>query len=146
MIELTVVLAMLAILAGMAMPSFIGYVANASLREAGHVLLTDALFAQSEAIKRNAIVRVSVAGNSVTVTDRTAVPPTTLRQHPLPADVTADTATVDFGSQGWPSDLKDRTIALGRTSVACSDAVQCPALRIEGGGAVRLCGNKADCS
>jgi type IV fimbrial biogenesis protein FimT len=146
LIELAVVLAMLAITAAIALPAFAGYLANAQLREAGNMLLSDVLFAQSEAIKRNGIVRVSIAGNGITVSDRTTATSATLRQHPLPGDVTAENATIDFASQGWTNDLLDRTIALGRPSVACGDAVRCPALRVEAGGAVRLCGDKRNCS
>ena len=60
LIELMVSLAIAAILTMAAAPSFKDYLANSRLRENGNVIYMQMLFAQSEAIKRNTTVRVSV--------------------------------------------------------------------------------------
>ena len=58
LIELMVGLVITAVLLGMAAPFFGDYVTNSRLREGGNGLMAEALYAQSEALKRNGVVRL----------------------------------------------------------------------------------------
>ena len=103
------------------------------------------LAAQSEAIKRNRVVRLSTAGTAVQVIDLTdPANPVVLRTRELASGVAVATASVDFGSQGWPSNLTAVAINLSSTVVSCSSDHRCPGLRVEAGGAIKLCGNYLD--
>jgi type IV fimbrial biogenesis protein FimT len=143
LVELMVGLAVLAILVAAAAPFMGDLVANARLRESGNLLFGEALMAQSEAIKRNTRVRVSTAGNSVQVLDMTVpAAPVVLRQRTLTGDVLAPTATFDFGPEGRPSPFGTAVaINLSASGGTCSTELRCPGLRVDAGGAVRLCGN-----
>ena len=70
LIELMVGLTIAAFLLMAAAPFFGDYIRNSRLREAGNALLGEALFAQSEAIKRNTTVRLSTSGATLQVIDR----------------------------------------------------------------------------
>lgn len=149
MMEVVVVLAIVGILTAAGAPSFVEYLSNSRLREAGNTLLTEVLYAQSEAIKRNGVVRVVVtAAGAVTTTDRSAeAAGGTLRSKNLP-DGVAPTATntLDFGSNGRPTPLgTDYTLELNRSGQTCSATLRCPAIKVDGGGAVRLCSDKLHC-
>lgn len=149
LIELLIAMAITALLLAAATPMFGDYMANARLRSAGESLRTDALFAQSEAIKRNGTVRLVASGSTLTVTDRSETGlSSTLRTTTLPNGVTVDTATtLDFGSAGRPAPFgTEVTVSVGATGVTCSADYRCPALRVEAGGAVRLCTQKESCS
>lgn len=148
LVELMVALAIAALLVTAAAPFFADYGANSRLRESGNTVYTEALLAQSEAIKRNRVVRLSTSGTAVQVIDLTdPANPVVLRTRSLAAGVTVATATVDFGSQGWPTNLTAVAINLSSTTATCSDEYRCPGLRVEAGGAIRLCGNQlVNCS
>ena len=92
------------VLAATAGPYLGDYVTNSRLREAGNLLLTETLMAQSEAIKRNTTIRLSTDGQAVQVLDMT-VPgaPVVLRERTLPAPVAAPAATLDFAGEGRPT-------------------------------------------
>ncbi len=145
LIELMVGLTISALLALTAAPYFGDYLANSRLREGGHLVLTEALVAQSEAIKRNRTVQMTVNGSTVQVLDmEDPVNPALLREREIPGGVSAAAAaTLDFGSQGWllpfPSSA---SINLTKSGVTCSDDLRCPGLRIDIGGAIKLCGNQ----
>jgi type IV fimbrial biogenesis protein FimT len=143
LIELMVALTIGALLLVMGVPFFGDYVRNARLRESGNTLLSEALFAQSEAIKRNAAVRLSSNGATLQVIDRSDPNnEVVLRERTLASDVSAAVATVDFGSEGRPLPFgTSGSINLSMAGVACSDDTRCPGLRIDAGGATRLCGN-----
>lgn len=132
-----------AILLMAAVPFFGEYVRNSRLREAGNVLLGEALFAQSEAIKRNTTVRLSTNAATVQVIDRSDVnAEVVLHERTLSGDVTAPAATLDFGSEGRPTPFgTSGSINLSVAGFACSDDTRCPGLRVDAGGATRLCGN-----
>lgn len=125
-----------------AAPYFGDYIANSRLREAGNVLYGEALAAQSEAVKRNTTVRLETNGATVLVIDR-SVPatPVTLRTRTLANGVSAAAATIDFGGEGRPVGFAAGSVDLSMSGVTCSSDYRCPGLRVEGGGAVRLCGN-----
>ncbi len=141
LIELMVGLAIGAMLMATAAPFYGDYVANSRLREAGNALFGEAMYAQSEAIKRNATVRVTVSGANVTTRDLSAAKDMRTIAMPSPTSVAA-AATFDIGSDGRPTPfgtaVSVNVVASGTT---CSADRRCPGLRVDAGGAVRLCGN-----
>jgi len=147
LIELMIGLAISALLAMTAAPFMGDYITNSRLREAGNLLLGETLIAQSEAVKRNTRVRVSTSGSSVQVLDMTVpADPTVLRTRTLPPTTTLPAATLDFGSEGRPTPFgTSGSIDLSSSSVLCSSDLRCPGLRVDAGGAVRLCGDKTSC-
>ena len=145
LVELLVAFAIAALLVVSAAPYFADYGANSRLRESGNTVYAEALAARSEAIKRNRVVRLSTSGSTVQVIDQTdPVNPVVLRTRALADGVTMVTATVDFGSQGWPTNLTAVAINLSSSNVSCSADYRCPGLRVEAGGAIRLCANQLD--
>lgn len=147
LVELMIALVIGVLLITAAAPSLSDYINNSRLREGGHLLLTEALTAQSEAIKRNAVVRLATSGSQVQVIDR-SVPatPVTLRTRTAAPGVGFETKNIDFDAQGRVTPLADQSIDLDSTAVTCSSEQRCPRLRIDGGGGVRLCGDKLSCS
>ena len=143
LIELMVGLTIGALLMMMGVPFFGDYMRNSRLREAGNLLLGESLFAQSEAIKRNTTVRLSTNGATLQVIDRSDInAEVVLRERQMTGDVVAPAATLDFGSEGRPTPFPTSgSINLSMTGVACSDDNRCPGLRVDAGGATRLCGN-----
>lgn len=148
LIEIVIALAIMALLLVMVAPFFGDYIINSRLREGGHVLVSEALFAQSEAIKRNGNVRLTLSGGTLQVIDRTTGADVPVRSRVLPDRVVvAAEATVDFGSRGFPLPFPtDTTVELGAVGVSCSSEHRCPALRLEPGGAIRLCGDRTHCT
>lgn len=149
LIELMATLAIGAILLGMAAPYLRDYMTNTRLREGGNALLAEALYAQAEAIKRNATTRLTVDGSVLEVRDMGTGggTGTVLRTRQLADEVGASaTAQIDFGSRGTPLPFGTAVaIDLVKTGVTCSAELRCPGLRVDGGGGVRLCGNQLDC-
>lgn len=148
MIELMVTIAVLAILAAQAAPYMGDMIANSRLRESGNLLLTETLIAQSEAIKRNNVVRLAITATTVQVLDMAnAGAPVVLRTSTLPHGVTSAVSTVDFSAEGRPNPFGTAvSVDLSSVNGACSADLRCPGLRIDAGGAVRLCGNQLSCS
>ncbi len=148
LIELMVGLTIASLLVALGTPFFGDYIANARLREGGTTLLAEALFAQSEAIKRNGIVRVDINVAAVNVVDRSEGANTILRSRTLPDGVSADAATtIDFGGEGRPAPFPSTAaVDLSKSGVSCSAEYRCPSLRVEAGGGIRLCGNKSSCN
>lgn len=145
LVELMVALAVAALLMVTASPYFGDYGVNSRLRESGHTLYAEALIAQSEAIKRNRVVRLAASSGTVQVIDLTdPARPVVLRTRSLADGVRAPATVVDFGSQGWPTDLTGAAIDLSHVTASCSADNRCPGLRVEAGGAIRLCGNHLD--
>lgn len=140
LIELMVALAIAAMLAVAAAPSFSEYLANSRLRENANVLYAQTLLAQSEAIKRNTVVRVEVTAAAIVVSDRDdPVNPVTLRTVPLTHGIAATVATLDFGGEGRPVGFATAAFNFSHPSLTCSAAVRCPGLRVDSGGGLRLC-------
>jgi len=140
------VLVFLAITATLVTPFLSDYIANSRLRESGNSLMAEALFAQSEAIKRNGQVRLSVTAGGTQVIDMTGAAPVVIRDRLFPDRIAAEVVTVDFGSDGMTRPRgTDATVDIGGTSVTCSEEYRCPRLQIDAGGALRLCANKLSC-
>jgi type IV fimbrial biogenesis protein FimT len=147
MIEVVVVLAIAAVGAAAALPYLRDYGVNARLREAGNALLTEAMAAQSEAIKRNGLVQLVVNDNLVWLID-SANPGVQLRTRSLGAGLSATNATVSFGGTGAQAPLNTAvpvTLAVSMSGVECGDDIRCPALVVQVGGGMRLCANKNAC-
>lgn len=151
LVELMIAVTIAGLLAAAAAPHLGDYINNSRLRDSGHALQAEALFAQSEAVKRNRIVRLVTSGATIQVLEAQDTTATTLlRERTLAAGVTAATATVDFSPRGY---TVDRSVApsvefvaaaidLAMTGVTCSAEQRCPGLRVDAGGGIRLCGNK----
>jgi type IV fimbrial biogenesis protein FimT len=151
LIEVMTVLVIVAILAMMAAPGFVDYIANSRLRESGNVVLAQALLARSEAIKRNTRVRLTTTGNQVEIADiRDAANPVVLTTITLTDAVTASVATIRFNGEGRSIDAGGNMIGgsvdFSTTTAACSSDIRCPGLRVDGGGSVRLCGDRLNCT
>jgi type IV fimbrial biogenesis protein FimT len=147
LIELMVSVSVAGILLITGLPYFGEYVSNSRLREGGNSLLTDTLYAQSEAIKRNGDVAVVLTNTSLQVIDRSTGVDNVLRTRTLPDGVSAGNSTLTFGSSGRPAPFgTEYTVSMSMSGVTCSDEHRCPALRVEGGGAIRLCGDKFNCT
>jgi type IV fimbrial biogenesis protein FimT len=147
LIELMVAIAIGCLLMAVAAPYFTDYLVNSRLRESGNSMLADALYAQNEAIKRNGTVRLQVEGSTIQVVDRSGPAEVTLRRRVLPGDVVVDeAAAVDFGSLGRPVPLgAEHIVNMGTGRVPCDATLRCPALRVEAGGAIRLCNDRSAC-
>jgi len=66
LIELMITVAVISILASIAAPSFLEILENRKLKGAGDNLFADMIFAKTEAIKRNEVIRVSATGTGAT--------------------------------------------------------------------------------
>ncbi len=142
LIELMVAFTIMGLLTLAAAPYFSEYGINARLRESGNTLFAEALFAQSEAIKRNNEVRLVTVAGIITVSDmRDPANPVELRTRSLGIGVGAENRLVTFSSQGSTALLTAAAINLSHVLIACSGDHRCPGLRVDAGGAIRLCGN-----
>lgn len=140
LIELMMSLAITAILAVTAAPFLGDYLANSRLREAGNTLYAEALFAQSEAQKRNTRVRVELTGSAVRTLDMSVAGGELLRQFNLASPVAAAAdVNLDFASNGRPVAAAALAANLVMPGSTCSTERRCPGLRVDAGGAVRLC-------
>lgn len=140
LIELMVGIAIAALLALSAGPFFADYNANSRLRESGHLLYSEALAAQSEAIKRNGTVRLSTNGSTVQVIDQAPATPVVLRERVFATGIAAAVSTVDFGAEGLPTPFGTAgSVNITMSGVTCSSEYRCPGLRVDAGGAIRLC-------
>ena len=147
LVELMVALAIAAMLAVAAAPAFTEYLANSRLRENGNTLYAMTLLAQSEAIKRNAVVRVAVADGEITVSSLDDPDnPELLRSVAFTHGIAAEDAEIDFGGEGRPVDFAAASVNLSHPSETCSSEIRCPGLRVDGGGGVRLCGDHTRCA
>ena len=144
LIEAMVVVAILGLLIASGAPMMADYVANSRLREGGHLLLGEALMAQSEAVKRNVSTRLNTSGDEVQVYDLTnPANPVLLRSRRVTSPVSMPVASVTFGSDGRPSPFGTTgSINLSLAGSTCSADIRCPGLRVDAGGAVRLCPNQ----
>ena len=142
LIELMVAFSIVGLLTLAAAPFFSEYGINARLRESGNTLFAETLLAQSEAIKRNNEVRLVTVAGVITVTDMgDPANPVVLRTRSMGIGVSAENRLVTFSSQGSTANLTASAINLVHVLVACSSDHRCPGLRVDAGGAIRLCSN-----
>jgi type IV fimbrial biogenesis protein FimT len=146
LVELMIALVIAALLAAAAAPNFGNFLTNARLREGGTLLQTELLMAQSEAIKRNGRVRVALSGAAIRLHDLTTGTPVLLRERVAGGGVTFPEMEVVFSSDGRTTPLADVAIDVAATGVVCSSDTRCPGLRVDGGGAVRLCADQLSCT
>ena len=141
LVELMVGLTIAGLLAITAMPHFADYSQNARLREGGHLLLAEAMAAQSEAIKRNSRMRLSASIATVQLLDLADLTlPVLVRERSLSSGLSAETASIDFGSDGRTLPFGTvGAIDLSITGMSCSSDLRCPGLRVDAGGTARLC-------
>jgi len=66
LIELLITVVIMGVLVSLAVPSFFGILEDRKLKGAGENLFVDLMYAKSEAIKRNEVVRVSATGTGAT--------------------------------------------------------------------------------
>jgi type IV fimbrial biogenesis protein FimT len=153
MVEVVVVLAIAAVGAGVAAPYYRDYSTNAVLREAGMALLSEAMAAQSEAIKRNGPVRLVVSNSSsnngsiLSVVD-SANPDTPLRTRPLGRNLFGTNTTITFGGSGALAPLGAAVpglVEVSMNNVTCSTELRCPALVVQVGGGMKWCKDRNAC-
>lgn len=151
MVEVLVALAIFSLLAMAATPFFTDYMANSRLREGGNALLSESLYAQAEAVKRNRNVTFTMVGGGsllrVTTTDDNNAD-LVLRERRIPEGLSGGGADIDltFGPQGRPVPFGTAvSINLTLSGFTCSNDVRCPGLRVDGGGGMRLCTNTNNC-
>ena len=97
--------------------------------------------AQSEAIKRNSRMRLSASSSTVQLLDLADLTqPVLVRESSLSNGLTAETASIDFGSDGRTLPFGTvGAIDLSITGMTCSSDLRCPGLRVDAGGTTRLC-------
>lgn len=149
LIELVVSLAIGIFLMSMAAPALSDFWLNHQLRAAGDALLGEALYARTEAIKRNVPTRLVINGADLSVRDMSnGVDGVLIRQRRLADGMSASgSAQVDFDSRGILLPLGTEAAAdIGKTGLTCSADFRCPGLRVDGGGNMRLCADKLACT
>ena len=140
LIEVTVVISIIALLATAAMPPLVNYMINSRLREAANGVLTLAIWARSEAIKRNATTTLQLSGGNYQVSTADGAATTVLRNSPLPNSVKAADFAASFDSSGRMTPFGTQmTLVLSAPNQVCSDDIRCPAVLLEAGGAVSIC-------
>ncbi len=111
-VEVVMVMVMVAVLATLAGTPFRDFMIQQNIRNASFELMSDLIFARSEAVKRNTSVTISKVGtwtNGWTV----AAGATTLRQHPAFTSnitITMASASVDFLLSGRASTVASFTV------------------------------------
>lgn len=148
LIETLVSLSIFGLLAMAAVPVFHDYLANSKLREGGNALLSEALYAQAEAVKRNGPVRLTVLGNSATLSLLDVQNNVELRRRRMPDGLSAggNDLSVTFSASGRPAPFGTAVnINLRLDNFTCSADIRCPGLRVDGGGGMQLCKNTQSC-
>ena len=121
LIESVIVVSMVAVFATLAGPRFGDFMIQQGIRNAAFDLMSDLTFARSEAVKRNATVKISNAG-TWTAGWTIAAGATTLRQHPALSPnvtLTLGSSSLDFNLNGRASTAASFTIddAGGRATI-----------------------------
>ncbi|MGE6528926.1 pilus assembly FimT family protein [Pseudomonas sp. NPDC077382] len=122
LMELMVVIALIAIIAGIAVPNYQSSMQNTRLTSARNSLVGALQMARSEAITRSITVTVTTVGATWVVNDGTE----DIRVIDIPNGVAADNIAVTFQTNGRPQttatiDIGGRDVtlnALGRASIA----------------------------
>ncbi|MGG6259270.1 GspH/FimT family pseudopilin [Stutzerimonas stutzeri] len=121
LIELMIAIALIAIIAGIAIPNYRSSMQNTRETSARNSLVGALQLARSEAITRNITVTVTTAGSTWVINDGTD----DIRVIEIPDGVAADNVAVTFQANGRPQatatiDIAGRDVrlnALGRASI-----------------------------
>jgi type IV fimbrial biogenesis protein FimT len=140
LIELMVCVAIVAILTAIAMPNFAVVVENSQVRSTADQLRDTVMRARQEALKRNAPVRVSSAGNVITLAVPVfgANPAVQIMQFISQANV-ADAAVTLNGSGRANDDVTFSITSPGYACKANAGPIDCYNVQVFAGGAVRMC-------
>ena len=137
LIELMVTVTIAGLLLVAGLPAFADYIANSQLREGANQIVSGALFARSEAIKRNGSVMVTVTSQRLVIAQADGTP---LRSLELPTRVRTSAFAATFDSTGRPSPFgTDIVVNVSANDRPCSSDLRCPAVHFEPGGAIVLC-------
>jgi type IV fimbrial biogenesis protein FimT len=151
LIEIFVGLAIIALLVGMAVPSFIAWMHNSQIRAAAESILNGMQVARAEAIRRNTRVEFRLgAGSDWSVTLPTAPdPPLQTRSKnegsakAVVAVQPADATAVTFAGMGWVTTNDDASPTLTQVDVT-SSVLTGPEARplrviVSPGGSLKMC-------
>lgn len=140
LIEVTVVMSIIALLATAAMPPLVNYMTNSRLREAANGVLTLAMWTRSEAIKRNATTTLNLSSGNFQVSTSDGAIPTILRSSPLPNSVKTADFVASFDSSGRMTPFGTQiAVVLSAPNQVCSEDIRCPAVLLDAGGTVSIC-------
>ena len=144
LIEMGVAVAIIGLLVMAAIPAFASYLANAQLREAANVVLSNAMWARNEAIKLNTTATLTLIAKNLQVTTKDNNVQKVIRSIPLPASVEAADFVASFDSAGRLTPFGTQlTLALTLPKYACSVDIRCPSVRFDAGGSVSICSSGA---
>lgn len=140
LIELGVTITIIGLLAMAAMPALSSFLANSQLREAANVVVANAMWARSEAIKLNATTTLRVTGRTLQISTTDSSAPALLRSVPIPSNVQAADFSASFDSAGRLTPFGSQlSLALSSPKFPCSEDIRCPAVRFDAGGVVSIC-------
>lgn len=146
MVELMIVVAVAAVLAALAAPSFRTFLAKQRVEGVASQLATDLQYARSEAVARNVNVRVTFIGSDcyvihqdtlVVTTCTSAVDPALLKTVQLPSGSTASFSTVPAFVAFEP--VRGTATASGSITVSSSIGTRQLQIDLSALGRVRLC-------
>jgi len=128
LVELMVTVAIIAILASLAAPSFSDFIRNQRIKNASFDLVSDLTYARSEAVKRNGSVTISAAGGgwnegwSITIEDGTSI-----RVHSPIGEGISSTGdgTVEFNWAG-------RTVSPTQITLTAGSSSRCISVSLSG--------------
>ena len=136
LVELLVVFAIVGIVTAVGAPGLFDYMRNARLREAGNLMLGEAIFARNEAIKRNRAVRLTVSGKQTIVTEVATATEMRTKEFAYPIVVNGSAQAVTFDSTGRLPMGTSMAVSLLHGSDTCSSELRCPQLRVSSGGQI----------
>ncbi len=140
LIELAVTMSIIGILAAAALPAVASYMANSQIRESANVVLSSALYARSEAVKRNVVVNLQISGKTMQVIAQDTPTPAVLKSINLSAAVNTPDFIASFDSAGRLTPFgTELTLPVSSASLACSSDIRCPAIQFNAGGSVNIC-------
>jgi type IV fimbrial biogenesis protein FimT len=132
LVELVTAVLLVSVFATLAAPPFRDFIIRQRIRNAAFDLMSDIIFARSEAVKRNSTVTLSNVGTWTggwTVADGA----TTLRQHPaFPTNIniTAGNSSVDFLVNGRAS--RSLGLTIDDSSGSAAIAARCVSIDLSG--------------
>ena len=144
LIELSLTIAVIGLLAMAALPTFASYLANAQLREVANVVMANAMWTRTEAIKLNTTATLTVSGHALQVSTVDKSGQKVLRSIPLSDNVNVTNLVASFDSSGRLTPFgTELSLSLTSTKFVCSADIRCPSVRFDAGGSVSLCATGA---